>query len=115
MRTLLIANGWDVVHVGDVGMSEATDEEILQYARVEKRTCVTLDADFHTILAVSDACGPSVIRVRREGLKGLELAELLLALWPRIGQAVVQGAMVSVTESSIRIRRLPISGNRSRS
>ncbi len=29
--------GWDVVHVGEIGMNRATDQEILDYARRENR------------------------------------------------------------------------------
>jgi predicted nuclease of predicted toxin-antitoxin system len=106
----LSALGWDVIHVGDVGMSQATDDEVLAYARQENRICVTLDADFHALLAISDADGPSVIRVRQQGLDGAALADLLRAIWARIGQAIETGAMVTVTESAIRVHRLPISG-----
>ena len=47
--------GWDLLHVADIGMSRALDSEILEFARLEKRVCVTLDADFHALLAVSGA------------------------------------------------------------
>ena len=50
-------------------MSKAADEEILAFSPGKNAVVVTLDADFHTILAVSGASGPSVIRVRLQGLR----------------------------------------------
>ena len=47
----LRALGHEVVHVGDVGMSRALDEEILAYALSHGCTVVTLDADFHALLS----------------------------------------------------------------
>lgn len=105
---LLTRAGWDVSHVADIGMSSAGDIEILQRARLEDRVCVTLDADFHALLAISGEAKPSVIRIRREGLDAPALVILLEVLWSRIEGAVVAGAMVTVTARSFRIRRLPI-------
>jgi predicted nuclease of predicted toxin-antitoxin system len=100
--------GWDVTHVAEIGMSRAGDSEILERAKVEQRVCVTLDADFHALLATSRKRGPSVIRIRREGLKAGELATLLQSAWPDIEEALGVGAMVTVTDKSIRVRKLPI-------
>ncbi|MCC6657602.1 MAG: DUF5615 family PIN-like protein [Rhodocyclaceae bacterium] len=105
---LLRRDGWDVVHVGEIGLARATDARILQYALDEHRCCVTLDADFHALLAVMSAKAPSVIRIRREGLAGQELASLLQSIWMSIALAVRQGAMITVTERNIRIHRLPV-------
>ena len=102
--------GWDVAHTGDIGLSTAKDEEILGYARHHGRVIITLDSDFHAYLAVTNAGAPSVIRIRIEGLKSLEMTELIIAMWPRIDEAVHQGAMVTVTEDAIRIHALPVSG-----
>ena len=101
--------GWDVQHVSDIGLSRASDREILNAARNDSRTIATLDADFHTMLALDGASSPSVIRIRREGLKGRELAELLCVIWPMIEKNVMQGAMITVTENSLRIHNLPVS------
>lgn len=101
-------SGWDAVHAYDIGLSRASDEAILAYARQEGRIIVTLDADFHALLAVTRADAPSVIRIRWEGLNGTRLAELLLRIWPRIERQIRQGAMATVTETAIRIRRLPL-------
>lgn len=67
---LLKTDGWDVVHVCECGFSTAADEQILEYARTNSRVVCTLDADFHALLAVSNAVGPSVIRIRQQGLRG---------------------------------------------
>ena len=101
-------SGWDAVHAYAIGLSRASDQAILAYARHERRIVVTLDADFHALLAVTNADAPSVIRIRQEGLHGTKLAELLLRIWPRIERQIMQGAMVTVTETVIRIRQLPV-------
>jgi predicted nuclease of predicted toxin-antitoxin system len=105
---LLGRAGWDVVHVADIGMSRADDRDILQKAREEARTCVTLDADFHSLLATGGQPDPSVVRIRKEGLDADALAALLQTIWPAIENALDAGAMVTVTERSVRVRRLPV-------
>ena len=90
-------------------MSRATDVEILEAARQQQRICVTLDADFHTHLAVTNAATPSVIRLRIEGPKAEAFARLLIDMWPQIHNHVDSGAaMVTVTDQNIRVRSLPI-------
>jgi predicted nuclease of predicted toxin-antitoxin system len=105
---LLAQQGYDVVHVSDIGMSRADDLDILERARAEGRVCVTLDADFHSLMAISGARDPSVIRIRKEGLDAAALAGLLQAIWSGIETALGDGAMVTVTDRSVRTRRLPI-------
>jgi predicted nuclease of predicted toxin-antitoxin system len=100
--------GWDVVHVGEIGMSRATDQEILDYARYENRVCVTLDADFHALLVLGSEQSPSVVRIRIEGLQAIAMAELLIRIKPHIQSAAEQGALITVTEAQVRIRRLPV-------
>ena len=105
---LLRAANWEVVHAQEIGLATQSDAEIIQYARNEQRVIVTLDADFHALLAVSGSNCPSVVRIRREGLRGLELSNLLMQIWPGVAAATDSGAVVTVTDSTVRIRRLPI-------
>jgi predicted nuclease of predicted toxin-antitoxin system len=105
---LLSQGGWDVVHVSEIGMSRADDREILRRARADSRVCVTLDADFHSLLATSGERRPSVIRIRKEGLDATALAALLQTIWSRVEDALAGGALVTISERSIRARRLPI-------
>ncbi len=104
----LCDDGWDVLHTGDIDMSRSSDAEILEYARRGKRVIITLDSDFHTLLALTNAAAPSVIRIRLEGVKGLELALLIKRIWPKIESQIRKGAMVTVTDSGIRVRKIPV-------
>lgn len=101
-------SGIMAVHVGDKGLATATDTEILDFGRREGMVVVTLDADFHALLVLSGASGPSVIRVRIEGLRGEGLAALLVKVVQVCGDDLQIGAMVSVTQSGIRVRRIPV-------
>jgi predicted nuclease of predicted toxin-antitoxin system len=64
----------EAVHVGDRVLATATDSKILDVGRQEGMVVVTLDADFHALLALSGVTEPSVIRIRIEGLRGEDLA-----------------------------------------
>ena len=98
----------DAEHVGDLGLATATDVEILGEARQRQAIVVTLDSDFHAILAMSGALSPSVIRIRREGLKGDVAAALISDVLNLAGSELNQGAAVSVTETNVRVRLLPL-------
>jgi len=95
-------------HVGDLGMARASDANILDVARERQAVVVTLDADFHALLARSRATGPSVVRIRVEGLKGEQAATLLSQVLAVAAAVIEAGAVVSVTASRIRVRMLPI-------
>jgi len=100
--------GIEAVHVGDRGLATASDSKILAFGHQEGMVVVTLDADFHTLLALSGLIGPSVIRIRIEGLRGEALARLLVSVLQVCSDDLLKGAMVSVSENGIRIRRLPV-------
>jgi predicted nuclease of predicted toxin-antitoxin system len=61
---LLRGRGLDAVHAAEAGLSTAPDALILERAAAEGRVVVTLDADFHRLLAASEAVLRSVIRIR---------------------------------------------------
>lgn len=105
---LLLAAGIDCLHVGDIGYATATDAAILALADQQGRVVVTLDADFHRLLAQSRASSPSVIRIRIEGLRAAALALLLQDVLAQSAAELAQGAVVTVQERRIRIRRLPL-------
>jgi predicted nuclease of predicted toxin-antitoxin system len=101
-------DGMIVDHVAEIGLDRAADEDIIAHARSRGQLIVTLDADFHALLVVSGAGAPSTIRIRREGLRGLEVAALIRQVLAKVGHELERGAMVTVTERTIRVRHLPL-------
>ena len=89
-------------------MGKAADEEILAWSLGKNAIVVTLDADFHTILAVSGASGPSVIRLRIQGLGAQEVVELVQKVLAGFGSDLQCGSLVTVKARKITCHRLPV-------
>jgi predicted nuclease of predicted toxin-antitoxin system len=106
--TILQSSGHIAQHVGDLRLNAATDVAILDAARDRDAVVVTLDADFHTILAQTRAVSPSVIRLRIEGLKAPDVADILHQVAAAADAELSAGAAVSVSHRGFRIRMLPL-------
>jgi predicted nuclease of predicted toxin-antitoxin system len=109
-REILQRLGFDAAHTGDVGLARASDESILDWAESEERVVVTLDADFHRILALRSVPRPSVLRIRAQGLRAEEVAELVATSITSCSGDLDAGAAVTVdnTGAAPRVRRLPL-------
>ena len=105
---LLNKSAINTIHVCEIGYATATDDMILQLGRKENYIIVTLDADFHALLALSAATKPSVIRIRIEGLKGEAVAKLLKIVINKCAHDLEYGATVTVQKNRIRLRHLPL-------
>jgi predicted nuclease of predicted toxin-antitoxin system len=106
--SLLVEAGYSAVHAAEIGLSRASDSEILAYARRQDLIIVTLDADFHMLLAVQGAVSPSVIRLRQQRLNASQAAIAIEVVLDRSREALERGAVVSATKTLIRCKRLPL-------
>ncbi len=91
-------------------MSKASDEEILARCLEQKAVLVTLDADFHAILAVSGASGPSVIRIRRQGLNARAVVAIVDNVLADFEFDTARGLLVTVKMNKTTCHKLPIGG-----
>ena len=107
---ILRSSGIDAVHAREVSLATAADDSILEWCRAEGRIIVTLDADFHALLALASARTPSVVRIRIEGLRDEALAALILRVVAVSDADLQRGSAVTVTVTSIRVRTLPLVG-----
>jgi len=105
----LLEIGIESEHVGSLGMAAASDAEILEEGRKRDAVVVTLDADFHSLLAISGALFPLVVRIRIEGMKGEQVASIIQRVEARAISDLEAGSAVTVTERRIALRRLPLS------
>jgi predicted nuclease of predicted toxin-antitoxin system len=105
---LLRDRGINAVHLTEIAEASTADHVILEEARRAERIVVTLDADFHSLLAVEGSASPSVIRIRREGLSAEDVRDLLIHLLRDHEAALLSGVALSVRAHLVGIRKLPL-------
>ncbi len=89
-------------------MLRASDTEVLQRALEENRTVVSADTDFAMLLATRLEAQPSLVLFRHPLRSPTGQAAQLIAVLEAVGPALDEGSIVVITESRLRIRRLPI-------
>jgi predicted nuclease of predicted toxin-antitoxin system len=105
---ILRREGFEAVHVAEIGLDRAEDAAILQAAREDSRICVTLDHDFHSHLATTGHGCPSVVLLRVQGLDATGQADLIRSIYLQCEAALSEGAAISADRERVRIRRLPL-------
>jgi predicted nuclease of predicted toxin-antitoxin system len=101
--------GHDAVHVRDLGMHAASDEEIFDRAAEGDRVVVSADTDFGTLLAIRKQTAPSVILFRHGSQhRPADQAALLKANLSQLVGALEVGSIVVIHPDRIRIRALPL-------
>ena len=98
----------DAVHVVTLGLTSATDDQILNEAVARDAAIVSFDSDFHQLLDTSGATKPSAIRIRDVHLPPARMADLLRQTIDVAGSALVSGAAVTIHHGVIRGRPLPL-------
>jgi predicted nuclease of predicted toxin-antitoxin system len=108
---LLLAAGYDAVHVRAYGMHAAKDEEILARALDEDHIVVSAHSDFSAILAAQEAERPSFILFREPNLLvARDYIDMLLPALPALEPELVAGCVAVFRNSRLRVRKLPFSG-----
>ena len=102
--------GHDAVHLREQGLQRLDDRAIIAKAVDEARVILTHDLDFGRLVATGGAQLPSVITFRLRDMRPAQVERHLFQVIQRFAGRIEAGALVSVTERSIRVRTLPVKG-----
>jgi predicted nuclease of predicted toxin-antitoxin system len=104
----LRAGGHDAVHLRDQGLQRLEDVDIIHKAQTEDRVILTHDLDFGRLIALSRVRLPSVITLRLTDMRPVTVNHWLKDILLTFQAQLEDGALISVTDRGIRLRRLPI-------
>ena len=96
------------VHWSTVGDPKAPDRAIMEWAKAHDHIVFTHDLDFGSILAVTQAAGPSVIQVRTQDVLPESLGGLVIANLKKYEKQLNRGAIMVMDELTDRVRILPL-------
>ena len=111
LAELLRDAGHDAVHVRDIGLRTASDNEIIDYAISTDRIVISHDTDFGTLLAYRELSKPSFILIRSSDPVDVDdQARLIVANLDAMSDDLETGAIAVFARGRLRIRRLPLRG-----
>lgn len=105
---MLQGEGHSAIHAAQIGLAQASDEEIIAQARKESRTIVTADLDYARLLALVGSSSPGVIPFRGGNYSKKETLGLMKRVLTTMPSDQLLDSVVVVDKKSIRRRRLPI-------
>ena len=104
----LQADGYDIVRVSSVLPATTADSVILDLARQRELVIVTQDLDFSTLLALGGHARPSLVTLRLSNTDPHVVTQRLRRVLPQLEQHLSGGCAITVDDSAVRIRKLPI-------
>ena len=105
---LLKQSGWEAVHWSTIGNPRAVDSEIMAWAKQNGCVVFTHDLDFGTMLALTQAEGPSVIQVRTQDVTPAAIGKLVVNALQQFKSELEKGALIVLDEANVRARILPL-------
>lgn len=106
--TRLIAAGHQAVHAASIGLTRATDAEILAIAHGQGQIIVTADLDFPRLLAIQAAAAPGIVLFRGGSYTDDEMLRLLDRLLAQSTPFDLEHSITVVDRVRVRRHRLPI-------
>jgi predicted nuclease of predicted toxin-antitoxin system len=101
-------HGVSAAHWATVGTPDASDVEIMDYAKEHGYAVVSLDLDFSAILAATQGVSPSVVQIRAKEAISREIFDLSFAAIQRAEQDLLAGAILTIDTEKSRLRVLPL-------
>jgi len=104
----LAAKGHDAVHASTIGLLRASDVEILERARLERRIILTADLDYPRLLATTHPEAAGLILFRGGNYSDREIEDRLARVFVVVSDEDIATSLLVVENTRIRRRRLPL-------
>ena len=101
-------NGIEAIHWVECGAPDASDREIMAYARENDFSVFTHDLDFSTLLASSKDARPSVIQLRANDISIEAFGKAIIDALRHLRDEIEAGALLTIDSKHSRIRLLPL-------
>lgn len=105
---LLADTGIEAVHWSTCGAKNATDSEIMTFARKNNYVVLTHDLDFGAILAATHGEKPSVVQIRAENVSPEIIGKQVIVALRQMASELEEGALLTVDPDHTRISLLPL-------
>ena len=96
------------VHWSNVGRVDASDIEIMAYAKANNYAVFTHDLDFSAILAINHYQKPSVIQIRAGDITPAIAGQLVINALLAATAEIEKGALITIDINKTRLRVLPL-------
>ena len=95
-------------HWSSVGQPDASDADIMAYARTHGYIVLTHDLDFSAILAATQGRRPSVVQIRADDLNLDVIGQRVVAGLRQMAPELLAGALLTIDPGRTRLRLLPL-------
>ncbi len=99
----------EATHWLDIGEGNASDRTLMKWAKENEYIVFTHDLDFGAILASTQGNAPSVIQMRTQQVLPQYAGKVVFAALIQFQQQLEQGAFISINDTKVRVRLLPMS------
>ena len=100
--------GVDVLRVAEVLNPRASDVEVLAEGLRLGAVVLSHDQDFSMLLAATGAARPSLLNLRVSYVDARQIAQVVASVLAATEEDLAIGAVVTIDDTRVRIRRLPI-------
>ncbi|MGE0008103.1 MAG: DUF5615 family PIN-like protein [Parvibaculaceae bacterium] len=105
---VLTCADFEAHHWSTVGAADASDREIMAYARTNGHVVITHDLDFGSILAATGGDGPSVIQIRADDTSPGAIGGAVVRALCQMVAELIGGALLTIEPGRTRMRLLPL-------
>lgn len=100
--------GIEAVHWSALGAANASDVQIMAYAKFHNYVVLTHDLDFSTILAATKGDKPSVVQIRTGDIRPKTASAKIISALKQMEAELDGGALLTIHPDKARLRLLPL-------